>query len=74
MVYAGFVRPCNKPRAARAIYKDELPWRSSWGKLQKFQNTSIFPFMTGVGIMTMPALLRQSWDDGWVFHTESGVS
>ena len=74
MAYAGFVSSCNELRAARAIYKDELVWRSSRGKPQKYQNISIFPFMTGVGIMTMLVLVRQSWDDGWVFPIESGVS
>ena len=30
----------------------------------------ILLFMTGVGIMTMLVLVRQSWDSGWGFHIE----
>ena len=74
MVYAGFVRSCNELRAARAIYKVELLWRISQGKPRKYQNTLIFPFMTGVGIMTMLVMVRQSWDGGWVLQIDSGVS
>ena len=52
MAYAGFVRSCNELRAAQATYKDELLWRSSRGEPRKYQHISIFPVMTGVGIMT----------------------
>ena len=74
MAYAGFVRSCNAPQVACTIYKDALLWRSLPGKPRRYHNISIFPIMTGAGIMPMLVLVKQSWDSGWVSHTESGAS